>query len=491
MRDRRHRAAPGPAPRDLAARSFDEVRDDDGGWARYNGHYWRRDYRGFLEFFFAQIFPEPHSTKQREDAVAWALDTTPETLIATVEGIDTGLPDAASVQTLCRGIRCPMLVLHGSRDHINPPDRGERIAEFTDGELVRLEGSGHSPTARDPVRVNLLLRDFVRRCAETPTRVRTWTRAPARERRVLFVSSPIGLGHALRDVAIADALRRRVPGLRVEWLAQAPVTTVLRERGEAIHPASAELSSEARHIDNEAGEHDLHAFQALRRMDDILAANYMVFDDLVGEQAFDLWVGDEAWDLDHFLHENPERKRAPYVWLTDFVGYLPMDAGGEHEAFLTADYNAEMIQHVERWPRVRDRAIFVGEPADVVPLAFGPGLPAIRAWTERHYRFAGYIPGFDPATLADRATLRAQLGYGPEPLCLVSVGGSGVGAPLLHRVVAALPCARELVPGLRMVAVTGPRIDPERLPPAEGLEVRGYVHELYRHLAACDVSRAG
>ena len=29
------------------------------------------DYRGFLEFFFAQMFTEPHSTKQIEDCVAW------------------------------------------------------------------------------------------------------------------------------------------------------------------------------------------------------------------------------------------------------------------------------------------------------------------------------------------------------------------------------------------------------------------------------------
>jgi predicted glycosyltransferase len=55
-------------------------------------------------------------------------------------------------------------------------------------------------------------------------------------------------------------------------------------------------------------------------------------------------------------------------------------------------------------------------------------------------------------------------------------------------VIEALPLARERVPGLRTVAVAGPRIDPASLPPAEGLEVRGYVHELYRHFAACDVA---
>ena len=44
--------------------------DTDEGWAKCNVHHWRRDYRDFLEFFFAQQIPEPHSTKQIEDCVA-------------------------------------------------------------------------------------------------------------------------------------------------------------------------------------------------------------------------------------------------------------------------------------------------------------------------------------------------------------------------------------------------------------------------------------
>ena len=124
-----------------------------------------------------------------------------------------------------------------------------------------------------------------------------------------------------------------------------------------------------------------------------------------------MWIGDEAWDIDYYLHENPELKTAPYAWLTDFVGYLPMDDGGEHERFLTADANAEMIEHIARFPRIRDRAIFVGDPEDIVPDRFGPGLPLIREWTERHFG-RGYIPGFDPGPPADRGALRSELGYG-------------------------------------------------------------------------------
>jgi len=215
----------------------------------------------------------------------------------------------------------------------------------------------------------------------------------------------------------------------------------------------------------------------------------MVFHDVVTEEPYDVVVGDEAWDVDYFWHENPELKRTQFVWMTDFVGWLPMPEGGDREAFLTADYNAEMIEHVERFPRLRDRAIFVGEPDDVVPDAFGPGLPSIRQWTEAHYDFSGYVTGFDPAALGDRAELRHELGYrDDERVCLVTVGGSGVGIHLLRRVVDAWPAAKRRVPDLRMIVVTGPRIDPQSIPARDGLEIHGFVDGLYRHLAACDLA---
>ena len=50
------------------------------------------------------------------------------------------------------------------------------------------------------------------------------------------------------------------------------------------------------------------------------------------------------------------------------------------------------------------------------------------------------------------------------------------------------PDAKRLVPQLRMIVVAGPRIDPGTLPPTDGLEIRPYVHDLHRHLAACDLA---
>jgi pimeloyl-ACP methyl ester carboxylesterase/predicted glycosyltransferase len=462
---------------------FDEPLESYEGWAKFNRHYWLENYRDFLEFFFGQVFTEPHSTKQIEDCVGWGLDTTPETLALTSMGRE--LRDRDEFARLCRRIRCPVLVVHGTDDAVRPFVGAEELADVTGGTLVALEGSGHCPHARDPVSVNLLLRDF----AAPPPAPARWTRGRRRAKRALYLSSPIGLGHARRDIAIARELRGLHPDLEIEWLAQHPVTAALDAAGESVHPASRELANESHHIESESAEHDLHCFQAWRRMDEILIANYMVFHDLVRERDYDLWIADEGWEIDYYLHENPEHKRAAYVWLTDFVGWIPMPEGGEHEEFLTADYNAEMIEHIARYPRVRDRAIFVGNPEDIVPDSFGPDLPAIADWTGQHYDFAGYVTGFDPAELGDRERLRAELGYGPaEQVCMVTVGGSGVGRSLLERVMAAFPEAKRSVPELRMVVVAGPRIDPASLPRHDGLEVRAYVPDLYRHLAACDLA---
>jgi pimeloyl-ACP methyl ester carboxylesterase/predicted glycosyltransferase len=458
-------------------------------WTHMNPVHWRQDHRRFADWFISRCFPEPHSTKAIEDGVGWMLDTDPETLAATV-GHGEFLRGRRTLRELAQNLDCPVLVVHGERDKITATRDGRALARLSGGELHVVPGAGHVLHARKPVEFNLALRDFSEDAfgrSQTP-RDPTVYRPDGRPR-ALFVSSPIGLGHAQRDVAIARELRRLHPDLQIDWLAQHPVTRVLEAEGERIHPASPHLANESRHIESESAEHDLHAFHAIRRMDEILAANFMLFHDVVREERYDLWIGDEAWELDYYLHENPCEKRVPFAWLTDFVGFLPMEDGGERESFLTADYNAQRIEHIAEHPDVRDLSLFVGNPEDIVPKRLGPELPMIRDWTERNYDFTGYVTGFDPADLSDRTKLRAELGYGDdERVCVVTVGGSGVGADLLRRVIAAFPQAKERIPDLRMIVVAGPRIDPASLPAHNGLEVVPYVHNLYRNLAACDLA---
>ncbi len=456
------------------------------GMGKFNTHYWcHGGYDDFVKWWAERMLSEPHSTKQIEDAVAWSHDTDGPTLALSMMGALAAPTTRRDQIRLAERVRCPVLVIHGTDDRITPYADGKVLAKATDGRLETVDGAGHLPHARKPVQVNLALREFV----EGKPRRDPTVHRPDGRRRALYICSPIGLGHAQRDVAIARELRTLVDGLEIDWLAQDPVTRVLEAEGERIHPASEHLANESRHMESESAEHDLHCFQAWRRMDEILVNNFMVFHDVAREDRYDLWVGDEAWELDYYLHENPREKRARYAWLTDFVGWLPMPDGGDREAYLTADYNAEMVEHIDGQPDLRDRAIFVGNPDDIVDERLGPQLPMIRDWTERNFEFAGYVSGFDPRALGDRDELRHQLGYRPnEKVCIVSVGGSGVGGHLLRRVIASFDDAKRRVPELRMIVVAGPRIDPDSLPQPEGLEIVAYVHNLYRHLAACDLA---
>ncbi len=128
------------------------------GWAKYNLAYWHHDYEGFTQFFFSQCFNEPHSTKPIEDSVGWAQGAGPAVLEAEADS------RWHSIQEWCellQNIRCPVLVIHGTRDQISPHAIGAEAARLTGGELLTMEGSGHIPNVRDPIKVNLAIRRFV------------------------------------------------------------------------------------------------------------------------------------------------------------------------------------------------------------------------------------------------------------------------------------------------------------------------------------------
>jgi len=143
-----------------------------------------------------------------------------------------------------------------------------------------------------------------------------------------------------------------------------------------------------------------------------------------------------------------------------------------------------MIEHIARFPRVRDRALFVGTPDDIVADRFGPGLPLIREWTEEHYDFTGgYITASTQRSSPTRAlAARAGISAGREGLRRDG-RRIGRGRPSATQGGGVVSRGQRLVPELRMIVVAGPRIDPVAFTAADGLEVRGYVPDLYRHLA--------
>ncbi|MGH8749908.1 MAG: alpha/beta fold hydrolase, partial [Burkholderiales bacterium] len=248
----------------LTPKHFRQEREVYEGWDKYNRAYWLRDYPDFAHHFVSNIFTEPHSTKQLEDGLEWAADTTGETLVRTVDA-RTIAPSFDVGEQMYRSIHCPLLVIHGTDDQIQPFERARLVAEVTGAELVAIEGGGHAPLVRHPARINALIVNFLERRLGIPAPVHPQpdaapaaARGGARERKALYLSSPIGLGHGRRDIAIARELRKIHSGLEIDWLAQDPVTRLLAANGETIHPISARLANESGHIEEQSGEHDLN-----------------------------------------------------------------------------------------------------------------------------------------------------------------------------------------------------------------------------------------
>ena len=143
---------------------FHDELETDEGWAKLNEHYWRRDYPGFVRFFFGELTSEPHSTKVLEDIVGWALDGSVDAMLA--EGSVENPWTLEAVEAVCRDVRCPLLIVHGTNDHCQPVSRAHRLAELTGGRLVIVDGADHLIPGRHPVLANLLIRDFVRSMPE-------------------------------------------------------------------------------------------------------------------------------------------------------------------------------------------------------------------------------------------------------------------------------------------------------------------------------------
>jgi pimeloyl-ACP methyl ester carboxylesterase len=107
------------------------------------------------------VFSEPHSTKPREDAIGWAAETGPEVLEADALRPLLGIQG----EEIFEGVRCPVLVIHGTEDRLISHQASVETARITGGTLLSMEGSGHMPNVRDPVKVNLALREFIERVA--------------------------------------------------------------------------------------------------------------------------------------------------------------------------------------------------------------------------------------------------------------------------------------------------------------------------------------
>lgn len=306
--------------------------------------------------------------------------------------------------------------------------------------------------------------------------------------RILYVSGSLGLGHVTRDLAIAAEMRRMCPDVVITWIAGSPASEVLRAAGEKLAPEQVEYRGETELAEAAARNGRLsltfYVFKALATW----LRNARVIGKAASRGQFDAIVGNETYEIpvaNFFgIHVLPP---VPFVMMYDFWG-MEVTSGSVVEQLGAWVLNLVWSQEWRVTARRRNAAIFFGEVEDVPDRPFGLLLPNRRRYAEKHVEFVGYPLSFDVKHVPHKEALRQELGYEDGPLVICTVGGTSIGKELLELCGRAFPFVMSRVPGIQMILVAGPRIDPQSLSLPKGIDCRRMVPCLWRHLAACDLA---
>ena len=305
--------------------------------------------------------------------------------------------------------------------------------------------------------------------------------------RILYISGSLGLGHVIRDLAVAAELRVQRPDAAISWLAAPPASQVLEAAGEELRPESEGWISDTEGAEALAQGFKLNLMRYLMTAPKTWTAHAELFDELTRREHFDLVVGDETYELNVAQMEDPALNRQPYACFYDFIG-LDATTSNPVDKLVAYLWNRRWQRDYEFYTQPQNRAVFLGELEDVPDRSFGFLLPNRRAYAEKYYDFSGYVFNFEPSKYRDPIAAKARLGYGPGPLVVCSVGGTAIGSALLELCSRAYPIMRARLPDLRMILVCGPRIASGSLNVGEGVELREYVPRLYEHFAAADLA---
>jgi predicted glycosyltransferase len=306
-------------------------------------------------------------------------------------------------------------------------------------------------------------------------------------KRILFISGSLGLGHIGRDLEIAKALRTRDPSIEIAWLAEDPAGMVVTQTGEKLLPESKLLGKGNSRLEGNVKDYQTNLVKWTMQMRKDWASNAAVVAKVMEKEHFNLVIGDETYELLIAIVGNSDFKKFPFVMIYDFVG-LDSVSGSPIDAVSAYMVNRLWVKALKAGKLVADLSLFIGEVEDIPDRKFGLMLPNRRELAAKTVDFVGYVLPFDPSEYADRAKVRNLLGYGEEPLVICSIGGTSAGKELLELCSKAYPLLKKELPSLRMVLVCGPRLSPDSIKVSEGVEVKGYVPELYKHLAASDLS---
>ena len=306
-------------------------------------------------------------------------------------------------------------------------------------------------------------------------------------KKILFISGSLGLGHVGRDIEIAKELRKLRNDVEISWMAEPPASDVLEKEGEKLMPEASLLYSSNLELENSAKEYKANLVQWVKTVQKGWSKNVRVYAKISETYDFDLWVGDEPYDIMIALVKNPSFKKCPFIVINDCLG-LDTNSWNIMEHLIVSMTNKAWMDFLRSEPPLAELNIIIGEREDIPDKSFGFMRPNRRRIAEKFAKFVGYVLPEDIEKFKDKAYARKILGYGNELLILCSIGGTSAGKDLLDLCIDAYPVMKQKIPNLKMILVCGPRLSADSFKAPEGVKVFGYIPDLYRHLGAADLS---
>lgn len=305
--------------------------------------------------------------------------------------------------------------------------------------------------------------------------------------KVLYISGSIGLGHVVKDLAIADKLRALNPDIEVVWIATDPAIDYLENKGEKLHELSYEFSSYSAIAEKTTVGSKLNLANYVLSSLRAWLKNIKTFRKIIRKEPYDIVVGNETYEILIALIFKILRFKTPFVIIYDFLG---LDSMTRNPVERIVNYILNWIwsRDYKVFSRANRESIFIGEPEDIPDRRFGFMLPNRREYAKKHFTFIGYVIRFDPGEYSDRKRIRKTLGYDDSPLIICGIGGTSIGRNLLELCNNTYPIMKSIDHSMRMILVTGPRLDLADFSPSAGVEIRGFVPDLFMHFAACDLA---
>ena len=230
--------------------------------------------------------------------------------------------------------------------------------------------------------------------------------------------------------------------------------------------------------------------QAIRRMDEVLINNFMVFSDVVRVGVLRSGHRRRGLGCRPFPAREPRTQAVP-LRLADRLRRLVADARRRRPGAVPhRRSNAEMLEHRARFRAVRDRSIFVGNPADVVA---GSVRPRPAAYQRVGASRTSTSPATSPVSTPSALEIRQRCAHAGAATRTSGCASSPSAGPASEPTCSAGCSTRSRSSGHRFpifdfLVVAGPRIDPAFSAGAGRDHGGGLVPDLYRDLAACDVA---